>query len=748
MENQKKKIAILGGGMASLSAAHELTDYEGWQDKYEITLYQTGWRLGGKTSTGRSKYDRIEEHGIHILQGWYDTTFRLLRSVYEERKKENLAPGSPLQDLFKDGLVANNTTLLTEFIPQIGKWINWPLILPETTEQPGTGEPLDMWSLIKKGMAVMLEMLLGSPYEKGVNPVAAWILDHFFPEYKNGVEEKQQEKTGCLYFFMKPFLKKDSAANHFIDKEIAHIMEAARLLHEPTSSNKHKHHSLILTLIEKYIKHIEQKGLPFAEDQKEHRHIALAICFAYYNIKGILEDVYNPDTKTFDFNKINKYDYREWLGKQGAPQWLVDSVIVRFFYTGTFANLVNETGGAVAAGTALQFFAKSSGYKGSFVYQMVYGTGDVLVMPMYEVLKNRGVTFKFFHTINQVHHSVTGAIETISFSEQVQLAVTTYDPVKKIDNDKLSVWPAEPLYDQINPNDVERLKAGKISLEDPWAEWADFKQGQLIKGTDFDEVILGIPLGTLKTICRGIIEKEERWKLMADNVITTPTQSAQLWFKPSLKELGFDIAKWGLPTEFAAPNVVVYQNPMYSWLDSSLVLPNEDWPVDQRPKFLAYFTGPYVLRRPLPSFSDHAYQARENERLKDAFEQWLQDNAAWFWPNGATYLYPQGLNFQLLADTENAADGYSRFSNQFFRANVRPTDHYTLSVPNSDLYRLKADASGFVNMFLCGDWIDFGGNVGYIDGTIQSGQQAAQALRSKMNLGGHKEIWSEIKAGN
>src|SRR6478735_1714423 len=132
MNTSKKKIVILGGGMASLSAAYELTDYKGWQDNYDITLYQTGWRLGGKTATGRGVCDRIEEHGIHILQGWYDTTFRLLRSVYDERKKKGLAPESPLQDLFKDGLVANNTTLLTEFIPELGKWINWPLIFPET----------------------------------------------------------------------------------------------------------------------------------------------------------------------------------------------------------------------------------------------------------------------------------------------------------------------------------------------------------------------------------------------------------------------------------------------------------------------------------------------------------------------------------------------------------------------------------------------------------------------------------------
>lgn len=744
MESSKKKIAILGGGMASLSAAYELTDYKGWQDHYEITLYQVGWRLGGKTATGRGACDRIEEHGIHILQGWYDTTFRLLRSIYDERKKEGLAPGSPLQDLFKDGLIANNTTLMTEFIPELGKWCNWPLIFPETTEQPGLGGPLPTWAVIRKGIAITLEMLLGSPYAKNESHLIKWILDHFFPDDKTDPASSLQTKGGCLPALLKPFAGKIGTG---VKKEFNDIIEALQKEVKAEGSNGHRKHNLILDILERYIKHIEKEGLPYKEGETPARHVALGICFAYYNLKGVLKDVYNPDTKQFDFDKINKYDYREWLGLQGAPQWLVDSVIVRFFYTGTFANLVNENGGAVAAGTALQFFAKSVGYKGSFVYQMVYGTGEVMVMPMYEVLKHRGVKFKFFHKIQQVHYAKGGNIECISFAEQVQLAVPEYNPVKKIMEGTLSAWPAEPLYEQLNPADAEKLIAGKVNLEDPWADWTDYKQGQLQKGTDFDEVILGIPVGTLKTICSEIIENNERWKLMAENVKTTPTQSAQLWFLPSLEELGFDRASWGLPSKNGAPNVVVYQNPMYSWLDSSLVLPNENWPANQSPKFLAYFTGPYLLRKPLPPFTDHGYQASENERLKTAFEQWLYDNAAWFWPKGATYLYPQGLNFQLLADIENSKDGYTRYSNQFFRANVRPTDHYTLSVPNSAIYRLKADASGFYNMYLCGDWIDFGGNVGYIDGTIQSGQQAAQALRSKMQLGGHKEIWSRMHAG-
>ncbi|MGK4455616.1 NAD(P)-binding protein, partial [Klebsiella pneumoniae] len=81
--------------MAALTAAHELTSSQGWQDEYDVTLLQLGWRAGGKTTTGRGKNARIEEHGIHILQGWYDNTFRLLADVYDERREMHLDPESP-----------------------------------------------------------------------------------------------------------------------------------------------------------------------------------------------------------------------------------------------------------------------------------------------------------------------------------------------------------------------------------------------------------------------------------------------------------------------------------------------------------------------------------------------------------------------------------------------------------------------------------------------------------------------------
>ena len=47
-----KKVAILGGGAASCTAALGLTDQPGWKERYDITIYQLGWRLGGKQEVG------------------------------------------------------------------------------------------------------------------------------------------------------------------------------------------------------------------------------------------------------------------------------------------------------------------------------------------------------------------------------------------------------------------------------------------------------------------------------------------------------------------------------------------------------------------------------------------------------------------------------------------------------------------------------------------------------------------------
>src|SRR5271167_1862056 len=83
---RKQRIAVLGGGVSALTAVFELTSLPDHAERYEITVYQMGWRLGGKGASGRNAAhgERIEEHGLHILMGFYHNAFDVLRRCYDE----------------------------------------------------------------------------------------------------------------------------------------------------------------------------------------------------------------------------------------------------------------------------------------------------------------------------------------------------------------------------------------------------------------------------------------------------------------------------------------------------------------------------------------------------------------------------------------------------------------------------------------------------------------------------------------
>ncbi len=69
-----------------------------------------------------------------------------------------------------------------------------------------------------------------------------------------------------------------------------------------------------------------------------------------------------------------------------------------------------------------------------------------------------------------------------------------------------------------------------------------------------------------------------------------------------------------------------------------------------------------------------------------------------------------------------------RFDTQFWRANVEPSERYVLSVAGSSKYRLKADESGYKNLYLTGDWIQNGMNVGCVEAAVMAGMHTSRAI--------------------
>ena len=52
------RVAVIGGGIAALTTAFELTRPE-LNGQYEVTVYQMGWRLGGKGASSRGVPDTL-----------------------------------------------------------------------------------------------------------------------------------------------------------------------------------------------------------------------------------------------------------------------------------------------------------------------------------------------------------------------------------------------------------------------------------------------------------------------------------------------------------------------------------------------------------------------------------------------------------------------------------------------------------------------------------------------------------------
>ena len=85
--------------MAGLTAAWRLSE-PGWQDRFEsITVYQRGWRLGGKGASSRGENGRIEEHGLHVWIGSYENAFTLIRECYAELDRPTTDPTVPIRTL-------------------------------------------------------------------------------------------------------------------------------------------------------------------------------------------------------------------------------------------------------------------------------------------------------------------------------------------------------------------------------------------------------------------------------------------------------------------------------------------------------------------------------------------------------------------------------------------------------------------------------------------------------------------------
>src|SRR5437868_8268076 len=115
-----------------MAAAFELTRPE-HGGRYQVTVYQLGWRLGGKGASGRGPSDRIEEHGLHLWMGFYENAFRLMRECYAELARD---PKTCRIADWQDAFVPDHFCGVMDHTPA-GAWQPWTVVLPPMPGLPG-----------------------------------------------------------------------------------------------------------------------------------------------------------------------------------------------------------------------------------------------------------------------------------------------------------------------------------------------------------------------------------------------------------------------------------------------------------------------------------------------------------------------------------------------------------------------------------------------------------------------------------
>ena len=132
--------------------------------------------------------------------------------------------------------------------------------------------------------------------------------------------------------------------------------------------------------------------------------------------------------------ELDRIDFREWLSAHGADRDAVyASSIVHSLYDTTMQYREGDSRRpSFGAGTAAQVSIRLFGsYKDAFAYESAAGLGEVVITPIYRVLKNRQVHFEFFHKLKRLElNGDRSAIAAIHFDRQVKLCKgrKTYDP--------------------------------------------------------------------------------------------------------------------------------------------------------------------------------------------------------------------------------------------------------------------------------------------------------------------------------
>ena len=229
-------------------------------------------------------------------------------------------------------------------------------------------------------------------------------------------------------------------------------------------------------------------------------------------------------------------------------------------------------------------------------------------------------------------------------------------------------------------------------------------------------------VGAIPFVCKEILARDKRWRDMVKNVKTVATQAIQIWMREDMPKLG-----WAEPPV----TLSAFVKPFDTWADMTHCIPEESWKIP--PRSLAYFCN--VLSDPpvSPDRSVKNYPAERDKEVKQNAIRFLNEHVHHLWP--ASVKSKGKFRWDLLADPNerqatktSRGSSSARFSSQYWRANINPSDRYVLALPGTLKYRISPLDNTYDNLTICGDWTDCGFNEGCVEAAVMSGRLAAHAI--------------------
>jgi uncharacterized protein with NAD-binding domain and iron-sulfur cluster len=702
----QKNVVILGGGVAGLAAAFWLTAPQ-QNNHFKVTLYTQGWRLGGKCASGRNndRHNSIEEHGLHLLMGCYQNAFTMIRACYEAWHRPAGHPFKTWRDAF---LPQRQVTLMEQDGPGLPPaWAAWDF--PDFIRYPGEpGDPLPSSPTPFAATAAVSSATISTAVTAAtVFPLAV------YPDAALGTSPDQ------LILRMIDLLRRLEIPPAFAGDYRSALEKLHEAVRSPTTDAVSSALEALQAVNQDFARLTKQGPAasaprvllapvaavsPASLAARSAILASLGLAIGY----GYLRDILGKGEAAYD--ALNDRDFRDWLRSCWATDEALASAPIRALYDLAFAFVGGDAStianGSMAAGVTFRFASEVVfGYRDAPLWRMAAGTGDTVIVPLYQVLQNRGVDIRFFHRVSALRPTSDGSrVGEIDISRQADtVGGAPYRPLMQVG--ELDCWPNEPDWSQLVNGTV--LKGQDPDYESSLCTNSTSSM-TLKAGTDYDLAIVAMPPAVLDGVAGPLRAVSLPWQTALLRSSSVATGAMQLWMKDSATVLGWPYG----------PSVLSsFTEPFDSWGDMSAVLTYEGWPAGTGPKSLAYFCGCIELPAILPINATTMLQLVEANG-----QQWLDSNIASLWRSAPA------PNTWTTSGAEIA---------RYDKANFDVSDLY-VQTPAGDNVASRLSSSrtaGFDNLYVVGDWTRTRFSGGCFESAVESAMLAANAIGGFPPLG-------------